>query len=86
MKNVFYLSALVLQIKFKKNVNVKIKIILKTKCQKKMNGYPRCHMTHKFSQSHFRIQTRSQRRPCTGQGLRRGPRTGQGSDRVLVRD
>jgi hypothetical protein len=24
-------------------------------------------------------------RPCTGQGLRRGSRTGQGSDRVLVR-
>ncbi len=25
-------------------------------------------------------------RPCTGQGIHRGPRTGQGSDRVLVRD
>jgi hypothetical protein len=24
-------------------------------------------------------------RPCTGQGLRKGSRTGQGSDRVLVR-
>jgi hypothetical protein len=28
---------------------------------KKRNGYPPCHMTQKFSQSHFRIQTRSQR-------------------------
>ena len=36
--------------------------MLKTKYKKKINGYPRCHMTHKFSQSHFRIQTWSQRR------------------------
>ena len=29
--------------------------------KEKKNGYPPCHMTQKFSQSHFRIQTRSQR-------------------------
>jgi hypothetical protein len=61
MKNMFCLSALVLQIKSKKKWKIKIKIMLKTKYKKKINGYPRYHMTHKFSQSHFRIQTRSQR-------------------------
>lgn len=48
MKNVCYLSVLV---HYKNNVEVK-----------KKNGYPVCHMTQKFSQSHFPIQTQSQRR------------------------
>ncbi len=48
MKCVCYLSELVLQIKCKKKIKDKNK--------------NRCHMTHKFRQSHFRIQTRSQRR------------------------
>jgi hypothetical protein len=47
MKNVCYLSALVLKIKVKKNVEDKNKNNVEDQILKKINGYPRCHMTQK---------------------------------------